>query len=105
MATTEKTLEIQGMTCSACANRIEKTLSKMDGVEQANVNFALERSTISYDPDKVGVHDFEEKIEKLGYNVVHEQVKFDVSGMTCAACATKIVKRNNKKEDVSKHTI
>ncbi|HLR10573.1 MAG TPA: heavy metal translocating P-type ATPase [Sporosarcina sp.] len=105
MATTEKTLEIQGMTCSACANRIEKTLSKMDGVEQANVNFALERSTISYDPDKVGVHDFEEKIEKLGYHVVHEHVKFDVSGMTCAACATKIEKRINKMEGVSNASI
>ncbi len=105
MATTEKTLQIQGMTCTACANRIEKTLSKMEGVERANVNYALERSTIVYDPEKTGVSDFEEKIEKLGYHVVQEQVSFDVSGMTCAACATKIEKRINKMEGVSKATM
>ena len=105
MATTEKTLQIQGMTCTACANRIEKTLSKMDGVEQANVNFALERSTITYDPDKVNVNDFQVKIEKLGYHVIQEHVNFDVSGMTCAACATKIEKRINKMEGVSNATI
>ena len=50
MATAEKTLQITGMTCAACANRIEKGLSKIEGVEKANVNFALERSTIVYDP-------------------------------------------------------
>lgn len=37
MATTEKTLQIQGMTCTACANKIEKVLSKIEGVEKANV--------------------------------------------------------------------
>ena len=36
----KKTLKIEGMTCSACANRIEKVIGKLDGVEEANVNFA-----------------------------------------------------------------
>lgn len=105
MATTEKSLQIQGMTCTACANRIEKTLSKMEGVERANVNYALERSTIIYDPEKTDVSEFEEKIEKLGYHVVQDKVSFDVSGMTCAACATKIEKRINKMDGVSKATM
>lgn len=94
MATKEKTLQINGMTCAACANRIEKGLSKIEGVERANVNFALERSTVVYDPAKTNVNEFKERVEKLGYSVVQEKAAFDISGMTCAACATKIEKES-----------
>lgn len=105
MATTEKTLQISGMTCSACANRIEKGLSKIEGVEKANVNFALERSTITYDSEETNVSEFTERIEKLGYSVVQEKADFDISGMTCAACANRIEKRVNKMEGVSSASV
>ncbi|GEN84439.1 copper-translocating P-type ATPase [Sporosarcina luteola] len=101
MATTESTLKINGMTCAACANRIEKGLSKIEGVEKANVNFALESSTIVYDPEKTNIDDFAARIEKLGYGVIHDKAEFDISGMTCAACATKIEKRIHKMNGVS----
>ena len=39
----QSTLQITGMTCAACANRIEKGLNKLEGVDSANVNFALEK--------------------------------------------------------------
>ena len=39
------------MTCAACATRIEKGLKKMDGVEEANVNLALEKSMVKFDPE------------------------------------------------------
>ncbi|MBO0586911.1 heavy metal translocating P-type ATPase [Sporosarcina sp. E16_8] len=105
MATAEKMLQISGMTCAACANRIEKGLSKIEGVEKANVNFALERSTIVYDPAKTNVNEFKERVEKLGYSVVQEKVAFDISGMTCAACATKIEKRIGKMDGVSNASV
>lgn len=101
MATTEKTLQINGMTCSACANSIEKGLSQIEGVEKANVNYAMERSMIVYDPEKTNVNEFMERVEKLGYSVVQEKETFDISGMTCAACATKIEKRINKMDGVT----
>src|SRR5690625_5077738 len=97
MAIEEKTLQINGMTCSACATSIEKGLSKMEGVEQANVNLALERTSIQYDTEKTDVDAFKQKIKDLGYEVIQETADFDISGMTCAACATKIEKRINKK--------
>ena len=100
MATEEKTLQINGMTCSACAASIEKGISKMEGVEQANVNLALERTSIQYDPEKTDVDAFKRKIKDLGYDVVQEKVDFDISGMTCAACATKIEKRIDKMDGV-----
>ncbi|MCM3631624.1 heavy-metal-associated domain-containing protein [Paenibacillus glycanilyticus] len=43
------------MTCAACANRIEKGLSKMEGITDANVNFALEKASVIYNPDKVSI--------------------------------------------------
>ncbi|WP_040980565.1 MULTISPECIES: heavy metal translocating P-type ATPase [Oceanobacillus] len=101
----EASLQIQGMTCAACANKIEKGLSKIEGVADANVNFAIEKTRVIYDPEKTNVQAFEEKIEKLGYHVRHDKETFDISGMTCAACATKIEKRLNKMEGVSNATV
>ncbi|MHC5530814.1 heavy metal translocating P-type ATPase [Priestia megaterium] len=101
----EATLQITGMTCAACSNRIEKGLKKIEGVKEANVNLALERSTIIFDPSKTSPQAFEEKIEKLGYGVVSEKVEFAITGMTCAACSTRIEKGLNKLEGVTKASV
>ncbi|WP_240376226.1 heavy metal translocating P-type ATPase [Bacillus piscicola] len=101
----QTTLHISGMTCAACANRIEKALNKMDGVTEANVNLALERSSVSYDPEKLSTGDMEEKISSLGYSVVHDKVEFAVSGMTCAACANRVEKTLNKVPGVIEATV
>ncbi|MEK5523967.1 heavy metal translocating P-type ATPase [Heyndrickxia sp. FSL W8-0423] len=101
----ETDYQIIGMTCAACATRIEKGLKKMDGVKEANVNLALEKSSIKYDPEVVSDQDFQKKIQSLGYDVVMEKTEFDISGMTCAACANKIEKRLNKLDGVDKATV
>ncbi|MEK4968256.1 heavy metal translocating P-type ATPase [Cytobacillus sp. FSL R7-0696] len=104
-ANKEVSLQIQGMTCAACANKIEKGLNKIDGVIDANVNFAIEKTKVVYNPEKTNVQDFEDKIEKLGYRVAHNKQTFDISGMTCAACANKIEKRLAKMDGVSNATV
>ncbi|MGN7471951.1 heavy metal translocating P-type ATPase [Brevibacillus sp. SAFN-007a] len=86
------TLNIEGMTCASCAIRIEKGLAKMEGVKQANVNYAMERATVTYDPSKVDVTALQAKVNDLGYKVSTERVDLDVTGMTCAACAARIEK-------------
>lgn len=98
------TLGITGMTCAACSNRIEKSLNKIAGVT-ARVNLATEKATISFDPQVVTVDEITEKIEQLGYGVVTEQVEFDVFGMTCAACSTRIEKVLNKQDGVTRATV
>ncbi|MCI0763999.1 heavy metal translocating P-type ATPase [Bacillus sp. TL12] len=98
------TLGVTGMTCAACATRIEKVLNKMDGVE-ANVNLAMEKASIKYNPSQQEISTIKNKIEKLGYNVVEEKVTLDIEGMTCAACATRIEKVLNKMEGVSSATV
>ncbi|WP_414672180.1 cation transporter [Lentibacillus sp.] len=70
-----------------------------------HVNFALERTTVVYDPAKTNAEEFEKKVEDLGYHVVQQKTKFDISGMTCAACATKIEKRLSKMDGVSRANV
>ncbi|MBW3495142.1 heavy metal translocating P-type ATPase [Bacillus mycoides] len=101
----EANLQISGMTCAACANRIEKGLKKVEGVQDANVNFALEKTKIIYDPTKTNPQQFKEKVESLGYGIVSDKAEFTVSGMTCAACANRVEKRLNKLEGVNKATV
>ncbi|MFT4417082.1 heavy metal translocating P-type ATPase [Fredinandcohnia humi] len=98
----EANLQIIGMTCAACATRIEKGLRKVEGVMDASVNLALEQSTIQYDAEKVDVEAFEKKIKALGYDVVTEKAEFSITGMTCAACATRIEKGLRKQDGVSR---
>lgn len=97
----EIAMQVSGMTCAACAARIEKGLKRMPGVTDANVNLATETSNVIYDPAETGTAAIQEKIEKLGYHVVTEKAEFDIEGMTCAACANRIEKRLNKIEGVA----
>lgn len=101
----QTTLQITGMTCAACANRIEKGLKKLEGISDANVNFALEKASVTYNPNQVNIQVMEQKIQDLGYNTVKDEVDFTIIGMTCAACATRIEKGLNKMPGVSKATV
>lgn len=105
MSQKEITLHISGMTCAACSNRVEKGLQKMEGVAEANVNLALERSDITYDPTVVTATELEEKIRSLGYDVVHKKAEFHVLGMTCAACSNRVEKKLNKLDGVRHATV
>src|SRR5215208_6036095 len=62
-------LPIEGMTCGACAARIERGLHRIDGVASASVNLAAERATVVYDPAVTGPPAFEDKVAALGYAV------------------------------------
>ncbi|MDR6224832.1 heavy metal translocating P-type ATPase [Desmospora profundinema] len=100
MSTKQSTLSIKGMTCASCAVRIEKGLKKTPGVMDAHVNLALENTSVSYDPDQVTLHEVEKRIESLGFGVTKEKVELELSGMTCAACSTRIEKGLNRLEGV-----
>ena len=97
-------LNITGMTCAACSNRIEKVLNKMDEVD-ATVNLTTEKASIQYDKDKVDPEDITKKINDLGYGVRYEQTELDITGMTCAACSSRIEKVLNKTSGVEHATV
>ena len=60
-------LALEGMTCAACANRIERKLNKLDGVEAA-VNYATEQATVRFDPARIAVPDLLVAVEAAGYH-------------------------------------
>ena len=62
-----QTLNITGMTCAACARRIERVVGKLPGVVSASVNFATEKATIVYSPQTIRQSAIREAIEKAGY--------------------------------------
>ncbi len=97
--------QITGMTCAACARRIEKGLQKLKGVNEVNVNLTLEKALIRYNPDSTNEENLQKKIRDLGYNVVLDKVELNITGMTCAACATRIEKGFNKLEGVSQANV
>lgn len=90
---TTLSLKVEGMSCAACARRIEKGLAKIPGVSESNVNFAMERATVSYDPQQVTLGDLVETIEKLGFGVARTQIQLQLKGMSCAACAARIERK------------
>lgn len=87
MAIRHLLLPIVGMTCANCAMTIERNLKRMPGVAEAAVNFASERATVSYDPEKVKLEDLVALIRDLGYDVATARTELPISGMTCANCA------------------
>ena len=88
-------LPIAGMTCAACAARIEKQLNKLPGVEAA-VNFASERATVRYAAAEIGPDRLVETIRKAGFEVPPATLELALGGMTCAACSARIEKQLNK---------
>ena len=60
-------LDIDGMTCASCATRVEKKLSRVEGVEGSSVNYATEEATVVYDPKHVEVDDLLEAVSAAGY--------------------------------------
>ncbi|MDH3977424.1 MAG: heavy metal translocating P-type ATPase [Gammaproteobacteria bacterium] len=86
------TLPIAGMTCGACATRLEKTLARVTGIQTAGVNFAVERADISFDPSIVNIETITQAISNTGFSVPDEHYSFGVSGMTCSACSTRLEK-------------
>jgi len=95
-----ESVKISGMTCAACAKRIEKAVGKLEGVSLASVNLATEKLTVKYDNQKVSPDKIKEAVEKAGYGVVEEDrkktVTIPIGGMTCAACANRIEKALGK---------
>jgi P-type Cu+ transporter len=72
-----RTLKIGGMTCSACANAVERASKKMDGVSAASVNFATEKLSVTYDSSIVRLSEIKAAIKKAGYEAegIEEQTQ------------------------------
>ena len=84
------TLDIEGMTCAACSTRLEKALTRADGVREASVNLATERAVVTIDAGATDLPAVAEAVSRAGFAVGTETLSFAVEGMTCAACAGRV---------------
>jgi Cu+-exporting ATPase len=89
-----KDVGITGMTCSACALAVERSVKKLPGVSSATVNPATEKLTVVYDESLVADTDLKASIVGAGYGVVEKvsakSVVIPIRGMTCASCVAAI---------------
>ncbi len=67
---TSKTYKVKGMHCASCASIIERTVKKIDGVDEISVNNGTENAKISFDETKTNPESFNKKLEPLGYSLV-----------------------------------
>lgn len=103
----KRAFKIEGMTCSACANRVERVIRKLDGIENAAVNFATETLNVEFDENKISDSNIEEIVVKAGYGV-KKNLKiytFKVEGMTCSACANRVERVTKKIEGVQSSSV
>ncbi len=98
-------IDIVGMTCAACSNRVERVLAKQEGVLSVVVNLLANKANIEFDTDKIKPEELVKVIEKTGYNVPLLKTTLIVEGMTCAACSSRVEKVLNKQEGVVKATV
>ncbi|HEX2729705.1 MAG TPA: copper ion binding protein, partial [Rubrobacteraceae bacterium] len=89
-------IPVTGMSCAACASRVERALSKTDGVCAANVNLATEKATVEYESGCVDPRELVGAVEDAGYGAEVRRASFGVTGMTCASCAGRVEKALRK---------
>src|SRR5690606_11670758 len=107
----KETINISGISCAACAARIEKGLQGLAGVRHVAVNLALEQAALEYDDQAVTKEKLVETIKNLGYGVLdqtaagtQEKAVLNLEGIHCAACAARIEKTLNQLAGVEKAT-
>jgi len=93
------TVNVSGMHCAACARTVEKALQKLDGVENASVNFPMEKAYVEIEPESVTDDQIINALTDAGYggeivrdSEAPETVTLKIEGMTCATCAQRIEK-------------
>ncbi len=70
-------IRVGGMSCAACSARIEKALSKLDGVSEPNANFTAGKVSLSYDPEVVDRKRIEDTIASAGYTIIKKDAPVD----------------------------
>ena len=102
MAQQKIQIKINGMHCAACAQTIQKALSKAEGIAKARVNLETETAYIEYDDEYIDEEKLKEIIKNTGYDVPEEleTATLRIGGMTCASCAQIIAKELRKIDGV-----
>ncbi|MFZ9886877.1 MAG: heavy metal translocating P-type ATPase [Myxococcota bacterium] len=88
--TEEVLLPVRGMTCAACAARLERSLGRAEGVSAVEVNFATEAAKVSFDPSVTDAIALVGAVERAGFQVPPGTIHLVIEGMTCASCTERV---------------
>ncbi|MCL7418437.1 MAG: heavy metal translocating P-type ATPase, partial [Halalkalicoccus sp.] len=80
-------IDIQGMSCANCSQTIADAVRSLDGVSDANINFATDEGSVEYDPDEISLGRVFDAIEDAGYSPVTDSVSIGITDMSCANCS------------------
>src|SRR5215213_7959513 len=90
------TIPVVGMTCASCVRRVERALSKKEGIAEASVNFATEKTSVVYDPTTTNPDELIGAIRDAGYGTDVGETTIGVVGMSCASCGGRVERALNK---------
>jgi Cu+-exporting ATPase len=91
------TLPVIGMTCTNCATTVERNARKVEGVDEAVVNFGTEKLTVTYDSTLTSLQTLIERVERAGYKIPVATLELPITGMTCANCVNTVERTLNQK--------
>jgi Cu+-exporting ATPase len=80
-------IDIQGLSCANCSQTIADAVGSLDGVSEANINFATDEGSVEYDPDQVSLREIYDAIEDAGYSPVTDSETIAITDMSCANCS------------------
>lgn len=96
----KKNYQLGGISCQVCVNKIEKKLSKLEGMKEAVVNLSTKKLSVDYDETILKEETIIETVKKLGYEIEEESelkdVELDIDGISCQVCVNKIEKKVSK---------
>ena len=84
------TVPVSGMSCAACAARIQEELQEINGINEAVVNFATAEAALLLSPDQADEEQLVRKIERLGYGLRTAESTLVIRDMSCAACVSRV---------------
>ncbi len=106
---TDKQYRVTGMTCAACSAFVQKTVSKLPGVESAEVNLATEKLTVRFDESRTGFETIKKAVEDGGYGLEEitpaRRAELMIDGMTCAACSAAVERVTGKLSGVKSASV
>jgi Cu+-exporting ATPase len=80
-------LDIRDMSCATCSQSITESVERLQGVSEANINYATDEGTVEYDPDEVSLADIYAAVDNAGYEAVSASTTIAITDMTCSNCA------------------